>query len=305
MSKTDHLRTGIISSLVLLAALVGAYFYGEWMAQHGLSTTMEASIKKDQVVSAMLAGVHQSAEAEKSSVMAQTDEESESFAEESRAATLAVENHRLELVRLIEGTANGTEEADLLDEFNHAWNRYQELNKEILTLAVENTNLKALRLSFGPAHDAIERFERSLDALEKYSQSSVAAAEIEEEASDALIAALKIQLLQHRHIVEPRDEVMDAIEVEMKALDEQVRERLSNLTPLATADGQPFVRQAGNAFDDFSKVHRQILDLSRRNSNVQSFAVSLGTKRLATARCAEILESLQKSIRAAEVTPTR
>ena len=52
------------------------------------------------------------------------------------------------------------DESLLLQQFVERFGKYRELDRHILDLAVENTNLKAQRLSFGPAQDAATSFRR-------------------------------------------------------------------------------------------------------------------------------------------------
>ena len=49
-------------------------------------------------------------------------------------------------------------ETRLLEEFGRRFAEYRALDRNILELAVENTNLKAQRLSFGPAQEAADAF---------------------------------------------------------------------------------------------------------------------------------------------------
>jgi hypothetical protein len=252
----------------------------------------------------MLISLHASAEAEKSAVMAETDEASTSYAEEARRASAAVEDARRELTRLIE-LGSRPEETRLVTEFNAAWTKYQALDQEILGLAVENTNLKALRLSIDPASDALGRLEAALNDLAAKADSHPNAAGISKAAFQAVVSALKILALEGRHIAEARDEEMDRIEGEMKDLDEQANNGLDELSELSGEALQPDVAKARAAFTDFQQVHSQILELSRRNSNIRSFAISLGEKRVATAKCTELLTALQTSIRSESFKATR
>ena len=48
--------------------------------------------------------------------------------------------------------------------FKARFDEYRRLDDEILPLAVENTNVKAQRLSFGPAREAADDFRTSVDA---------------------------------------------------------------------------------------------------------------------------------------------
>ena len=47
--------------------------------------------------------------------------------------------------------------------FPGAFAKYRELDRGVLELAVENTNLKAQRLAFGPAQQAADAFRDSLE----------------------------------------------------------------------------------------------------------------------------------------------
>ncbi len=76
------------------------------------------------------------------------------------------------------------------------------MDDEILPLAVENTNLKAQRLSFGPAQEAAEAFRAALDAAVRSAKGSCCAEAIADESAAAL---LEIQVLQAPHIAEPDD----------------------------------------------------------------------------------------------------
>lgn len=86
--------------------------------------------------------------------MAETDEASQAFAEQSMQATQRVEQARRALEPLLESKP---QEARLFRVFSQCWDRLQELVREVLALTVQHTSLQALRLSFGPAAIAMKR----------------------------------------------------------------------------------------------------------------------------------------------------
>ena len=104
--------------------------------------------KKVELIGAMQRAVLQSTEAEKSAVLSITDEESTTFANESKKAAAEVERSRLELRRLVELDARPTE-LERLAAFEAAWRQLQAVDEKLLALAVSNTNLKAARLASG------------------------------------------------------------------------------------------------------------------------------------------------------------
>jgi hypothetical protein len=73
--------------------------------------------------------------------MAITDEESKALAEESRKSADAVERDYHELKGLID-VAKIDKEMKLLKEFSDNWNNIKVIDRELLSLAVENTNIK-------------------------------------------------------------------------------------------------------------------------------------------------------------------
>ena len=96
--------------------------------------------------------------------MADTDEQSVVFAREAEQAKQALQTDIDTLRPILQGL-NYADEIRLLQEFVTRFAEYRELDRRILDLAVENTNLKAQRLSFGPAQEAADSFRDSLEAV--------------------------------------------------------------------------------------------------------------------------------------------
>ena len=101
------------------------------------------------------------ADAANRAVMADTDKASLAFAREAEQAKGKVQTDIDALKPLLEGLKFSAE-GRLLQEFVGRFRQYCELDRRILDLAVENTNLKAQRLSFGPAQEAADSFRDSL-----------------------------------------------------------------------------------------------------------------------------------------------
>lgn len=300
----SSLRTSLVAIIVLLILLIGAYLFGVSRSSRGILSVLKEQDAKEHLVAEMLVNLQASSAAEKSAVMAETDEASQTYATEAQQKAAAVEADRSKLSDLIAGKGPAEEEK-LISEFDTAWTAYQELDREILALAVENTNLKAVKLSLGAAADALTRFDAALQQIAAAAGSSPDGAEASKAAFQAVVAAHKIHTLQGPHIAESSDEEMNRLEGDMTALDKQVSSALETLSNQSGSQQQTELAQAQAAYQEFQKVQTQILELSRRNSNVRSLTLSLGKKRLATASCIEALTALQKSIRSEKSPATR
>jgi dGTP triphosphohydrolase len=245
-----------------------------------------------------------STEAEKSSVMADTDEASQEFANQAMQASAVVEEARSEFARLMEGSKAG-DEMNFFQEFSSCWEKLQEIDREVLSLAVQNTNLKALRLSFVPAREIIRRMEGALDQLMDATASSSEATGISRLAYEVISGTFKLYALQPPHIIETTPDKMDEIEAAMKDLDKQVESALKDLEIVIDKSGRASLEATKTAYEDFQRIHAEIIALSRRNTNVRSFAMSLGQRRNVTAQCQETLLALQQVIQSRKIEATR
>src|SRR4029079_12625164 len=104
------------------------------------------------------------AEAAHRSVMAETDEASVDAAREAKQATEAA-LHIVQTLQPVLKSLDYADEVRLLDDFTKEFSDYRTLDDTILGLAVENTNLKAQRLSFGPAREAADAFRDSVEGI--------------------------------------------------------------------------------------------------------------------------------------------
>jgi hypothetical protein len=283
---------------VAIAGVLGLVLLLVFLVRHEdtpwLQGAFARSVRKLQLIQAMSRDLLASAEAEKSAVMAETDEASEAFAAQSRQASQHVETARRELEPLLQGKP---QEEQLFHEFSRCWDTLQDIDREVLALAVQNTNLKAFRLSFGPAAAAVRRMEDALTRLMEVAASSPDAVSITRLAATAVMGALNIYMLHAPHIVESTVTRMDEMEAGMKSHDAQVTATLQNLRTLVDESGQPWIEAAWAAYKNLQHLNADIVTLSRQNSNVRSYALSLGQKRKLTAQCQDGLTALQEAVR--------
>jgi Four helix bundle sensory module for signal transduction len=277
--------------LLLVVMLVALHF------QKNQSPAELVAFKAQRIdaVERMRLALASASEAEKSAVMAVTDEDSQKYADQARVATADVERERDELSQLLD-TGGTQREKDLLAQFSKGFADFQSVDKDLLALAVKNTNIKAYNLAFGPAADAIGEMDGALSRLVSKSAGSPDARAVALLAFGAQTAALRIQALLAPHIAEESDAKMDAMEARMTKDDQEVHKDLDGLAALPVFNGDTDLAVATSAYARFSDVRAKIIPLSRENTNVRSLAISLDQKRKVMFLCQDALASLQQAI---------
>ena len=278
---------------VLLLALALAAFYFRQDQTPAEQRALRA--RRIDIVGRMRSALAASSDAEKSAVLSPTDQDSQSYADQARAATAEVERGRRELGDLLE--AGGTrEEKNLLDQFSRAFTELQRVDAELLPLAVRNSNLKAFGLAFGPAAEALEEMMTAVSRLVAKSATWPDARNVVLLAMGAETAALHIQALLAPHIAEESDKKMDELEAVIAKEDQQVRDDLDRLAAIPRLKADPDLDTASSSFARFSAIRAQILALSRENTNVRSVAISLSQKRKVMLLCRDALDALQQAV---------
>jgi hypothetical protein len=281
------------AAVLLVIVLVALLFH------QGNNTAAQLALKAQRVELAgrMRLDLASASEAEKSAVLAITDQDSQAFADQARAATAAVERERTKLGELLQ--AGGTEnEAKLLAQFSRDFAEFQRVDKEVLDLAVRNTNLKAYALAFGPAAETLNEMDAALSRLATQSAGSTSseAKQVLQLADDARIRALRIQALLAPHIAEESDSKMDELEARMAKEDAEVQKDLKGLASLLKSAASPDLETATSRYAQFGEIRTRILKLSRENTNVRSLALSLNQKRKVMLVCQDDLAALEQAV---------
>jgi hypothetical protein len=267
--------------------------------------TAQLAFKAQRVdlVGRMQLDLASASEAEKSAVLAISDQESQTFADEARASSGKVEQERRQLGELLTG-GGAQGETELLAQFSRAFAEFQHIDGDLLALAVKNTNIKAYNLAFGPATTALGEANAALARLVAAHSDSPEAKAIMALAFGAEISALRIQTLLPPHIAEESDAKMDELEASMAVEDSQVRKNLESLGALRELGKDPELATAKTRYAEFTTFKARILALSRENTNVRSLSISLNQKRKAMLACQATLGDLQQAILAEPIAGT-
>ena len=287
----DFLRMASGAAVMLIVILVVLHFHKD----QDPAAQLAFKARRVDLVGRMQLELASAAEAEKSAVLAITDQDSQTFADQARAAAEKVDQDRRELGELL--TAGGDQgEKDLLAQFTTAFVEFQRIDSDLLALAVKNTNLKAYTLAYGPAANALQEMNKALARLVAANADAPEAKSTMLLAFGAQTSALRLQTLLPPHIAEENDKKMDELEALMATEDAQVRKSLDGLAKLPQFSNDPELEFATAHYAEFSQIKTQILALSRANTNVRSLSISLNQKRKVMLLCQSTLSALQKAI---------
>ena len=173
----------------------------------------------------------------------------------------------------------------------------------VLDLAVENTNLKAQRLSFGPAQEAADSFRDSLTSIAPLVPADKWRVQVL--VATAVATVREIQVLQAPHIADADEAVMTRMEKSMATSEAAARNALKALSSLVEPRFQARIVVATAALDRFMAVNQEIISLSRRNTNVRSLALSLNQKGKVIPKCENVLYALRDALSKRGFTGTR
>jgi len=234
------------------------------------------------------------ADATNRAVMADTEQASLELVRESQQASQARDKDVADLEPVLRSLSY-TQELKILGELEARLAEYRKLDSRILGLAAENTNLKAQALSFGPASQAAGSFRDKLRALVTGSAAKdrprVAAL-----VNDAVLAVREIQVLQTPHIAERDETAMTRLEAQMAEQDGEALAALNSLASLLPSSARPALAEARASLERFKVVSKQLVELSRRNTNLLALDLALRTKPALTAACDERLHALQDAL---------
>jgi hypothetical protein len=256
-------------------------------------TVLERLERARQLSSGLLVQFVKAAEISNRAVMAGADEASAALAREADQATEAVQRDADALAPVL-ADLGYSREMELLKEFGSRFAEYRALDRSILDLAVESTNVKARRLSFGESLEAADAFGKTLEGIAPGSPAKRALVSML--IASAVARVREIQVLQAPHIAEADDAAMTTLEARMKAAETSARRALDELQREIQPASRPTFVAATATLDRFLAINAQIVSLSRRNSNVRSLALSMTQKRTLTAACEDTLHALQEAL---------
>jgi hypothetical protein len=261
--------------------------------------------KRLALVHAMRQSLATASEAQNSAVMATGDQDSKTFAEEARSATATLESGRVELEELLK-THTSSQVTQQMTRVAQSLREFQQVDDQLLDLAVQNSNRKAFSLAFGPAMKLLKEMDQPLsrivaDEVELPSNDRLRAVRL---AGEVRVGILRMQVLLLPHIAEASDQKMDEFEQELAAIDGKCQKDLAELKTLLPKSDQSTLETTTSRYAEFETLKSEIIKLSRQNTDLRAVAIALKEKRKAMLMCQDALLALEHAIRAEQITST-
>jgi hypothetical protein len=290
MRRETALWLGAGTAILLAVVFVVLHFRKD----DDVAARIAAKANRAEHVSRMQVALEAASRAEKNTLLARTDDDARRFADESRAKAALVDQLRAELEPLL--AAGGfSRETQLLAQFAASFAELRKIDAQLLDLAVENSNVKAQALAFGPATVEVQKLHAALGRIADEGARQPYDCETRRLALDARGETWKVLALLPPHVAEESDSRMDELEESMSAAEWQVRDDLASLANKVAA-GDPDFETARASFARFEETKAKILALSRANTNVRSLALSLHEKLRITMVCEDALAALERAI---------
>ena len=291
-SGISDVRWAVTGTALLLVAVFVTWYS---RSKEDPARRLASKASKIDLVEEIRASLASASEAERSAVLAAADVDAQRLADEARTAKKVANRARESLATSLAPSATGREQ-ELFAEFSKSLSELNRIDEDLLALAVQHTNLKATALAFGPATSAVEDMSASIARVVAKSSAAPDAGEVTRLALGARATALHLQTLLSPHIAEPSDEKMDELEKRMTADDAEARSDLDALAALPGLADDADVRGAASSYARFAEIRKEILSLSRRNTDVRSVSLSLDRQRTILFLCLHSLELLEQAI---------
>jgi hypothetical protein len=132
----SRMRIAFALAISLIVMVLLAFYFSTLLKRDvQTGSVLGFTMKSGEITSRMRINLLKSVELEKSAFMAITDEESRTFADQSRMTADTVERDYQELKGLIDKGGTG-EEAKLLKEFTECWKNFREIDEQLKRLSV-------------------------------------------------------------------------------------------------------------------------------------------------------------------------
>lgn len=301
----------IAVQIVIMLALVWTNFRQMHLLHDKMLRAFDVAIPKRGAALRIRALLLDAIRLEKNAVLSTSDKESQEFADQSSRVLDQIEEQKRELAKLIEQEATPREQ-DQRNALEGHWEKFKQVHKQMMDLAVQNTNYKASRLLEEEILERMNTFRSALTTLLQQVDREAAKADTDKspgrllalqkrsrQLSSALSDVQDLYRLLDAHITASVEQ-KTVLETQRRALDKEVDSLLQEVeTSLDERDRSSLDRatldRARVALGEFRRYSDQAEKLSRLNTIPKASQLSLGDANRIVTDCDNVLAQMSES----------
>lgn len=300
-------RSRIQNTLWLFAALVLMLFFFTVVSLRSRPGPAEQLAQRSQrlaLIHAVRTVLAEVSEAQNGAVMSRSDEDTQYFVDQARTAMARLEDS-LTTLRSDLIAHDNRQQLELLIRTQSAMLDFNQLDKQLLELAAQSSNRKAYALALGPVARVLQDMDAGLARMvADHASITTKDATITRLGYETRIGALRIQVLLLPHIAEESADKMDDFESQIDREEQKIAENLASLSSLLRDGDASELAKSRALFAEFDGLRSQIIELSRKNTNVRSLSLALNERRQKMLAVQDALAELERAIETEEVAPT-
>jgi len=244
-----------------------------------LTSLVDNAMAQVQITAEIQKNMQEISRDEKNTILAMTREQMDGFATSINKSIANIEDLQRKLDPLLSEAVRKD-----MAEFTQTWEAFVAVNEEVRSLARENSNTRAAALSAKEVRTSFEKAQKSIgilverlkvrmttnedvDALRATGIIQILAAEIQ-------LGLLEIQRDEKNIILVPTLEEMKVFEDGMDKTLALVEGKITELENLVPESDKPIILQFKRELDNFLVAHKEVIDLSKQNTNVRAFTLA-------------------------------
>ena len=287
----------VVLLILLIASLVGINKLAGMNDRIG--GLVNSSAQKVKLAARVNQNLLEISRAEKNMILAETQDQMDEYANFSAGTQQEMKKRLTELETLADDQGRAS-----LQEFQVAWNKYLDVNKEVRDLTRQNSNTKARELSQGKGREifdqAAERIVTIVDRNDREAQDARNTGTLKTAAEKIKLGArinqnlLEISRAEKNLILAKEQKSMTSYVQAIEGYKQDMDLRLQDLEKMTTGEGRKDLEEFERHFAAYMSVLNQVRELTLQNSNSKAFALASGQGRELADKAQELMAAIVK-----------
>ncbi|QDU61154.1 Methyl-accepting chemotaxis protein 4 [Planctomycetes bacterium Pan216] len=305
------IKMGLLIGVLVLTSMMiaGVGIYGLDSVNKQLVRVVGDTLEKLRLSTEIRTRLLEQIRAGKNAILSEDDEQSRRYKKRAEAERETIDKTLADLELLLEADGED-QQRKYLAEFKASWDELKEQDREMLELAIQNSNLKATDLHQNESYETLKGFQEALSGVRRHVESTqprpIEATQTTsgaktpdrfEELAEAQVNILRWHGLQAFHIDALTSRSMDELEGRMKLLQDRIEEEL-RIVSETFPEAKDESAKAREALTSFEETNSRIITHSRANSNELSAQMSMGPQEVLQKQAGEKIQDLTRSLRA-------